>query len=262
MNESLWNITESESPLVATAIHDGHWVREEVADFLEIRENDRLREEDPYTGKWVKVAPNQLVARRSRFEVDLNRPRNLAVYTNPEQAWGLHVYKGKVPGDLIERSLTLYDAFYAEAHRIFYKLSKKFGHFIVLDLHTYNHKREGANGPEADPEKNPEVNIGTKTMDRKKWGPVVDRFISDLSEFNFLGRKLDVRENVKFLGGNLGKWTHQTFPESGCVLSVEFKKFFMDEWTGQCDEKKHAAIGSALSSTTNGLLEELEKLNT
>ena len=33
-------------------------------------------------------------ARRSRFEVDLNRPREEAVYRVPEDCWGLDVWRG------------------------------------------------------------------------------------------------------------------------------------------------------------------------
>ena len=62
---------------------------------------------------------------------------------------------------------------------------------------------------------------------------MIDRFIADLRAFDFMGRKLDVRENVKFKGGNQVKWLHENFAENGCGLAIEFKKFWMDEWTGR-----------------------------
>ena len=43
-------------------------------------------------------------------------------------------------------------------------------------------------------------------MDRDYWSPVVDRWLTDLAS-SFLERQLDVRENVKFAGGHLGR-TH------------------------------------------------------
>ena len=43
-----------------------------------------------------------------------------------------------------------------------------------------------------------------------------------------------------------------------CVIAVEFKKFFMDEWTGIGDIEKIEAIRDALQSTVPGLLKELE----
>ena len=97
-------------------------------------------------------------------------------------------------------------------------------------------------------------------MGREEWAPLIDRFISDLKSFDFFGRQLDVRENVKFVGRGLPTWTHTTFPDSGCTLSVEIKKFFMDEWTGVLDQQTHLAIHQALESTVNGLHQSLDEL--
>jgi hypothetical protein len=44
------------------------------------------------------------------------------------------------------------------------------------------------------------------------------------------------------------------------VLSVEVKKFFMNEWTGEVDRELLEAVGEALSSTVPGVLEELGRL--
>jgi hypothetical protein len=96
-------------------------------------------------------------------------------------------------------------------------------------------------------------------MDRDRWGDVVDRFIADLRAFDFLGRRLDVRENVRFQGGQLARWTHETFPEAGCALAIEFKKFFMDEWSGTPDPVQIAAIGQALRATVPGVLDVLKE---
>ena len=64
----------------------------------------------------------------------------------------------------------------------------------------------------------------------------------------------------KFAGRQLAQWTHDTFPESACVLSIDVKKFFMDEWSGVADVKQMNAIGKALKSTVPGVLAELKKL--
>jgi len=131
---------------------------------------------------------------------------------------------------------------------------------VVYDLHSYNHRRDGPNSEPAAVEGNPEVNIGTGTMDRELWGPLVERFIGDLRAFDFGGRRLDVRENVKFRGGQLSRWIHENFPGAGCSLAIEFKKFFMDEWSGKPDGKANALISAALKSTTPGVLEERKNL--
>jgi N-formylglutamate deformylase len=251
--DDLWGISRGDSPIVATAIHDGHDVREEVAEIMALPEPDRLREEDPYTGVWAEVALTRLVPRRSRFEVDLNRPRDRAVYLGPEDAWGLQVWKNELPGALVERSLVEYDAFHAQAHEILSELVSRFGVVVVLDLHTYNHRRSGPVAEPADPESNPEVNVGTGTVDKERFAGIVDRFVEDLGQYDFRGRHLDVRENVKFRGGHFSRWVHETFPGTACTLAVEFKKFFMDEWSGEIDRDLHGEISRALAATVPGL---------
>jgi N-formylglutamate deformylase len=253
-------VTEGQVPLVATAIHDGHDLRPEVADLMALDEPARLREEDPFTGIWTSVTTTQMVARRSRFEVDLNRPRDGAVYRTPAEAWGLQIWREELPADVIERSLGEYDAFYAEAERILCELERRYGRFIVLDLHTYNHRRGGPDAEADDPAVNPEVNVGTGSLDRTRWGGLVDRFMADLRAHEYLGRHLDVRENVRFQGGYLSRWVHERYPESGCCLAIEFKKFFMDEWTGALSPEEYEAIPQALQRTLPGLLESLGPL--
>lgn len=256
----IWQGMQGNSPLVATAIHDGHQLRPEVAAIMALNDAERLREEDPFTAIWTQVSDTRLIGTYSRFEVDLNRPREKAVYIQPEDAWGLHVWKETPSSVIIEQSLANYDAFYAEAHRLFSDLESKFGRFIVYDLHTYNHKRDGADGAPADAEGNPEVNIGTGTLNQERWGAITERFMNDLSAFDYLGRQLDVRENVKFRGGRFASWTHENFPESACVLSIEYKKFFMDEWTGIPEQAQVEAIQRSLQSTIAGSLQTLKKL--
>jgi hypothetical protein len=63
---------------------------------------------------------------------------------------------------------------------------------------------------------------------------------------------------VRFRGGFFPRWIHQTFPDSGCALAVEVKKFFMDEWSGRADEAQLTLVQEALAQTLPGILEELE----
>jgi len=260
MKLDAWEITESQDSIAATAIHDGHALREEVLEMTGLTEAARLREEDPYTGAWTSVASTRIVARKSRFEYDLNRPRERAVYLSPDDAWGLSVWNREPSADLVAESLAQYDAFYAEAHRVFSAMERRFGQFIVLDLHSYNHRRGGAGAAFDDPGANPEVNVGTGSLDRERWGSLVDRFVGDLSAFDFGDRQLDVRENVKFRGGHFSRWIHANFAGSACCLAVEFKKFFMDEWTGVIDSREYERIPKALASAIPGLRESLRKI--
>ena len=257
MVEHIWDEIVGDGPLVALAVHDGHGVREELLRLLALDDAGRLREEDPFTGLWTSIAPTRLIGSRSRFEVDLNRPREKSVYRTPEDAWGLEVWREPLPEEVIERSLAEYDAFYERLRAVLDEKVEQFGRFVVLDLHTYNHRRGGPAAPEASTEENPQVNVGTGTMERVRWAGTVDRFIADLRNYDFPTGALDVRENVRFQGGNVARWVHETYPENGCVLAVEFKKFFMDEWSGEPDPTLVDAIGSALAWTVQGLTEEL-----
>ena len=257
MTDRIWTELIGAGPILATAIHDGHNVREDLVRRFALEDAGRLREEDPHTGQWACVAPTRVIGLRSRFEVDLNRPPEKAVYRVPEDAWGLNVWQEGVPAEAFEESFAEYQMFYDNWRDILTAKSKECGRFVVLDLHTYNHRRSGPDGEPADPQGNPQVNIGTGTMDRSKWGGLIDRFMQDLRSFDFPGGSLDVRENVKFQGGQLGRWSHEHFPANACVISVEFKKFFMDEWTAVPDAGLVNAIGAALGWTLSGLQESL-----
>ena len=261
MTDRIWRMERGDGPLVAMAIHDGSDVRHDVLRHMVIDRQSRLREEDPHTASWTSIVPTRIVGTRSRFEVDLNRPRDQAVYRTPDDAWGLQVWDGTLPDDAAARSLEEYDAFYEALHELFGDLRERYGRFFVYDLHSYNHLRDGSEALPADPKGNPQVNVGTGTMtDRARWAPVIERFINDLSGFEFPGGRLDVRENVRFRGGNCARWAHQTFPDSACILSLEVKKFFMNEWTGAVDRELLGALGRAFESTVPGVLEELGRL--
>lgn len=253
-----YTITRGNSPLVATAIHDGHNVRPGLLDLFNLSAEDRLREEDPFTAAWVSVADTQIVGHHSRFELDLNRSPEKAIYRKPADAWGLQVWKSELPEEMAQESMQRYTSFYDDVKKTLGELLQLHPCLVVYDLHTYNHRREGADKPAADPQENPEVNIGTGNMNRQRWAPVVDTFMQALRQQDYRGRQLDVRENVKFKGGHFMRWLHDTFGDRVCVMSIEFKKFFMDEWTGQPDEEQVQQIREALLQTTQPVLQALK----
>ena len=51
-----WNIITNGGPVVATAIHAGHVVRDELAPYLAIDPEDRRREEDPLTDYFLSLS--------------------------------------------------------------------------------------------------------------------------------------------------------------------------------------------------------------
>jgi len=258
----LFNLTVGEGPIVATAIHHGHDVRPSVAPLFAIADDHRLREEDPYTGDLASLAPTRIIGQRSRFEVDLNRPRDGAVYLTREAAWGIDVWRQLPDEAVVAESLASYDLFYATVHTLLDQLAQRYGRIVVLDLHSYNHRRDGANGQPASAAENPEINLGTASVNREIWGLLVDRFASDLRKQIGNDRPLDVRENVKFQGGHFPRWINGAFAGRVCAIAVEFKKTFMDEWTGELKRPCFSRLQSTLATTFPGLLDSLTHLPT
>jgi N-formylglutamate amidohydrolase len=240
--------------LLATAVHDGHDLRAEVASRIALDDRTRLREEDPGTGAWTIVAPSRVVAHRSRFELDLNRARDEAVYRTPDAAWGLEVWTHPLPPPVVERSLAWYDRFYEDLGTLLGRIIEAAGGVLVYDLHSYNHRRSGPSAASAPDVENPDVNLGTQWIDRDRWRPVVDAFLDTAGKARVGGRELDARENVRFHGGHLSGWISREFPERACVLAIEVKKIFMDEWTGELDEGLSRDVRRMLSATVRPAL--------
>ncbi len=262
MSEYFTIILNGQMPLVTAAIHDGHRLSGNLNRIATIGESDRLREEDPFTGLWTDLSDNRILVLHSRFEFDLNRPLETAMYLQPSDAWGLELWKTRPTEGMLEESRDKYRAFYENVREGLAGLVKKFGHVVIYDLHSYNHRRNGPEAPPEDPDLNPEINIGTATMNREFWSSLVDRFIADLRNYDFMGRRLDVRENVRFKGGYFPLWIHENFPDSCCCISIEIKKIFMDEWTGEPDRASISEIRNALWSTVPGVMEERSKIRT
>jgi N-formylglutamate deformylase len=250
-------VRDTSLPLVATAIHAGHAVRAEVAGRLALDPEARQREEDPFTDRWTTVAPARVVGTVSRFEVDLNRPREQAVYRVPGDAWGLEVWTTPLAEDVVARSLARYDAFYETMGALLDEMHERFGAYVVLDLHSYNHRRDGPDAPPASPGENPEVNLGTGSLDVERFAGVVERFACALRSPDGGPPDLDVRADVKFRGGHFSRWINARHPGSACAIAIEFKKTFMDEWTGAPDEQAIARLGRRLASTVQPMLAEL-----
>ncbi len=227
--------------MAAAAIHDGHGLRLEIARVMALSDADRLREEDPFTGQAIASVPTHIVAHRSRFEADLNREPETAVYRTPEQCWGLKVWRQPLEQETVERSLEYHRRFYATVAGVLDEIAADFPRFVLLDVHSYNHRRGGPDSPPTPADEAPEINIGTFSMPRDDWAWLVDPLMQAMRDFDLGGRRLDVRENVAFQGkGELTRFVHQRYPGVGCAIAIEFKKFYMDEWTGEPDP---AALG-------------------
>jgi hypothetical protein len=245
-----WTAQRGPGPIIATAIHDGHGLRPEVAAAMKLGDLDRLREEDPFTGQAIVDVPTHIIAHRSRFEFDLNRGVDGAVYETPDQAWGLEVWHGRPDTALVDESLAIHAAYYRMLGVMLDDIASEHDRFVLIDVHSYNHRRDGPDGDPTDPAKAPDINIGTFSMPRDHWAFLIDPLIEAMRGFDFNGRTLDVRENIAFQGkGEQTRFVHERYPEKGCAIALEFKKFFMDEWSGEPDPAELDAMRRFITFT-------------
>jgi len=256
----LWRVQSDSTPVLGICLHSGHDMRPELIPFLAIDEETRIREEDPFTDYWAEACASHIIARRSRFEVDHNRRIDQAICVQPSDCWNLTIWKRPIPESIRERSLAEHSAFYRMIDATLDGLVAQHGKVVIYDVHSYNHRRAGPDAPPAEAAFNPDINIGTGSMEREYWAPVVDLFMDKLSQSRLTGRSLDVRENVNFRGGYLAQHIHDRYPRQACVLAIEVKKFFMDEWTGVTDLDQVAGLRTTFEDTIPIVIEALEQV--
>lgn len=249
--EIQYHISNTDSPLWAFAIHDGHQLSEILKPYMLLSDKERLREEDPFTAIISELPINQFFVSTSRFQLDLNRTVQDAVYLKPEQSWGLHVFQDNFPKNYVDALNKEHDAIYYTIGRHISTTIKKYGFFVIFDIHSYNAKRDHADQI-IDTDSNPQINLGT-FYNHSKWRDIINEFSKTLQNQTLYGEKIDVRENVKFKGGNLAQHILQQYGELGCVISVEFRKDFMNEWTGEADNNKITACKQLLINTVQSL---------
>ncbi len=221
-------------PVIATAIHAGHDLRPELAELSTLDEQSRLREEDPLTDLLAGVGDSVFISQVSRFEVDLNRSADQAVYRGPEDAWGLDLWRTPLSDSTVQRSLSAHAEFYQLMSEWIEMSLEHHPRLLLLDVHSYNHRRDGADGSVAPQVDNPDIDLGITTADPARFSAVVDTFRQALGQVPAQGRKLDIRDNVRFVdGGNFPEWVSADYGDRVCTITLEYKKFFMDEWTGQ-----------------------------
>ena len=131
--------------------------------------------------------------------------------------------------------------------------------FVLIDVHSYNHRRDGPDGAPTDRRTRRRTSISAPSPCRaSEWAFLLDPLMEAMRGFDFNGRRLDVRENVAFQGkGEQTRFVHERYPGRGCAIALEFKKFFMDEWTGEPDPAELAAMRRFIDftgDTARGLL--------
>ncbi len=247
MEFATWAV-EGTLPVVATAIHDGHNMSLDLEALTAVDHETRLREEDPWTGEIASSVGSHVTVHRSRFQVDLNRPRHKAVYLLPEDAWGLDLWAEPLSAEQIEMCLAEYDAFYEELATVIEDLVQRHRGFVLYDVHSYNHRRAGPDEPPEPEFENPVVNLGSATLP-PAWQGVADALVDSIGRSRLQGEFVDVRSNVRFQGGHLASWVNALYGEWGCALAIEFKKVFMNEWTNELSTDSLAELSIALGNS-------------
>lgn len=223
-------------PVLVTAIHAGHTIRNSLRPWLRIEEHARLREEDPLTDFFLPAGDTIFCANRSRFEFDLNRPAEKAVTVDPDDTWGLRIWDRELPQAEIDASLALHRQFYTVMAERVEAMIAEHGRILVLDIHSYNHRRVGATGPSAPQAENPDIDLGATTLNKAVYGDLLDQFAQGLRSRPVSGKSPDVQVNVRWEdGGNFPEWLHATYGDAACVITLEYKKIFMDEWGQEAD---------------------------
>lgn len=231
-----WDLLVTEGPVLVTAIHAGHTIRPSLRPYLALGESERLREEDPLTDYFLPAGDTILRANRSRFECDLNRPEDQCITADPQATWGLKVWDESLPEREIAASRAIHRAFYKLMADRVEAMIDTHGEVLVLDLHSYNHRREGLDGAPAPQAGNPDIDLGATTLDHEEHGGLLAALGEGLASCPLAGAMPDVRVNVRWEdGGHFPEWLHATYGAKACVITLEYKKVFMDEWTGTAD---------------------------
>ncbi len=237
-------------PLIGLAVHAGHRVREELQSKMGIDEDDRRYDEDTCSDSFLADFPIQLIGLDSRYEYDVDRKRDQAVYLKPFQCWGKKIWQTPPTKGELEISYQKYD----EAHELIeFFVERSMAHHkkaLVLDLHTYSYKRPMFGNKSSTL---PVFNVGTTSLDRKKHAKTIDGFLQELRKIRLKGVDISVAENDVFKGdGAVVQSIVSKFPEAG-VLVLDVKKVFMDEATGQI----HEELAQQLRAALHGILQKL-----
>ncbi|NND61965.1 MAG: hypothetical protein HKN48_02100 [Flavobacteriaceae bacterium] len=207
-------------PYACGAVHDGHQFRKELWDKCLHTQYDRWFEEDPCTKEMVRTHPIVIAGCDSRFEYDLNRDPDNAIY---EDAWGKKLWKEKLTNEEHSTSLQKHQKFYEVTHALISKLEEKFGSCVVYDMHSYNWRRWDREVPV--------INLGTANIDNDRFGEMVENWRASLEALKLPNGIVSTSKiNDTFFGnGYFLKYITKNF-QNTLVLATEFKKIYCDEF--------------------------------
>ena len=206
-------------PFVCAAIHDGHQFRKSLLPNCLHSDYDRWYEEDPATKEMVHSLPIVIAGCDSRFEYDLNRSPNKAIY---KDAWGKQLWKNPLSKTDKKLSLEKYYNFYRVVNALIEKIESKYGIAMVYDMHSYNWRRWNREVPT--------FNIGSKNVDNDRFGNDVELWRTELSTIQLSNKAWATALLNDTFEGNGYFLRHITKKfRNTLVLATEVKKIYCDE---------------------------------
>ncbi|WP_299391267.1 N-formylglutamate amidohydrolase [uncultured Gelidibacter sp.] len=227
-------------PYACAAVHNGHQFRKELWQKCSHSEYERWYEEDPETKTMVNDFPIVISGLDSRFEYDLNRDPDNAIY---DDAWGKQLWKESLTADEKALSLEKHRNFYKVVHALIKTLEKKFGCCIVYDMHSYNWKRWDREVPT--------WNLGTSNVDNERFKNSIEDWRHELSEIKLPnGIPTTAKINDTFQGnGYFLKYITNNFNNT-LVVATEVAKIY-------CDEEGQIVYPEVVSAIRKGLRKRL-----
>jgi N-formylglutamate deformylase len=216
---------------LGVALHCGRNVRPDLKEAMEIPAADRFREEDPYTDLFIEDFPIRILARDSRFEFDLNWEMEKSIYSPGEQKWGLQVWNRELTDEEKELTYSKFREFHALLDLAVEFMLGSGPPVVIFDMHSFCYQRDQKTDWTRDG--TPGINLGTRYINRKFFSPLIDTFLEGISETVIEGHLLRVAENELFPGGYLTRKYSRLHSQKVLVLAIEYKKIFMDEWSGE-----------------------------
>lgn len=240
---------DSYVPWLCAAVHDGHQFRRSLWELCHHSEYERWYEEDPCTLEMVHSQPIVLAGRDSRFEYDLNRPEQTAIYTD---AWGKELWKLPLSAEQRELSLDKHRNFYKVVAALMGKLESMFPKVLVFDMHSYNWKRWDREVPV--------WNLGTANLDQKRFGKIAERWRGLLETVELPhGIRSTSKINDTFQGnGYFLKFITENFGNS-LVLATEISKIYCDELTGTVFPEVVRSVETQLRTLIPTMAREFER---
>jgi len=213
---------EAYVPYICGAVHDGHQFRKELWDNCLHTEYERWYEEDPCTKQMVASHPIVIAGLDSRFEYDLNRAPDTAVF---DTAWGKQLWKTPLPDAMEQKSLKKHSDFYKVVHVLVQKLESMYSKIMVFDMHSYNWKRWDREVPV--------WNLGTLNIDNARFEGIVKNWERKLASISLPnGIRTTTGINDTFQGnGYFLKYITNNF-NNALVLATEISKIYCNELTG------------------------------